>query len=218
MVSANMEDYLLAIYRLNRDGGPAKTTDIADMLSVSPASVTEMVKRLSEEGLVDYERYRGSTLTPRGFRHAERLHRKHKLVEKFMVNVLRSDPESAHDSACRIEHSLSDDDARSLCRIIGSPEECVCDQGNTGCRNIALVGIPLSEMKKGEKAVISFLKSDSPEKVRKLISMGLVPGRTVKIESEMPMKGPILISLDDSLLVLDREYTSLVMVEKEECA
>ncbi len=218
MVSANREDYLLAIYRLNKEGGPAKTTDVAEALDVSPASVTEMVKRLSEDGLVEYERYRGANLTPKGYRHAHRMHRKHRLVEKFFVEVLEADVDAAHSSACSIEHNFSDEAARKLCRIIGSPDdECGCDDlCEDLCDNRKLGGQRLSELKEGETARVSHLICDSPEKVRKLIAMGLVPGRMVKLEGGMPMKGPMVIRMEDSLVALDREYTSLVMVDKEE--
>lgn len=217
MVSVHREDYLLAIYRLNKDGGPAKTTDLAEALNISPASVTEMVKRLSEEGLVEYERYRGANLTRKGYRHAHRMHRKHRLVEKFLVEVLESDEASAHSSACSIEHNFSDDAARQLCRIIGSPEDCGCeDHCEDLCVNRMMSGDSLSDLKEGESARISFLKCDSPEKVRKLIAMGLVPGRSVKLEGGMPLKGPMVVRLEDSLVALDRDYTSLVMVDKEE--
>ncbi len=216
MVSANMEDYLLAVYRLNKEGGAAKTTDIAEALNVSPASVTEMVKRMSEEGLVDYERYRGANLTRKGYRHAHRMHRKHRLVEKFLVEVLGSDVDSAHSSACSIEHNFSDDAARKLCRIIGSPDECDCEElCEDLCVNRKLGGTSLSELKGGESACISHLICDSPEKVRKLIAMGLVPGRVVRVEGGMPLRGPMVVKVEDSLVALDREYTSLVMVDKE---
>ncbi len=212
-----MEDYLLAIYRLNKDGGPAKTNDIADSLDISPASVTEMVKRLSEQGLVEYERYRGATLTRKGYRHAHRMHRKHRLVEKFFVDVLKSDTDSAHASACHIEHSFTDEAARQLCRIIGSPDVCDCEEVCEDlCDNRQLQGTALSELVEGQSARISHLICDSPEKVRKLIAMGLVPGRSIKMESGMPMRGPMVVRMDDSLVALDREYTRLVMVDLEE--
>ncbi len=212
-----MEDYLLAIYRLNKEGGPAKTNDVAERLDISPASVTEMVKRLSELGLVDYERYRGATLTRKGYRQAHRMERKHRLVEKFFVDVLKSDADSAHTSACHIEHGLSDEAARQLCRIIGSPDECDCEElCEDLCENRRLGGTALSELKEGESARISHLICDSPEKVRKLISMGLVPGRSVRMESDMPMRGPMVLRMEDSLVALDRDYTRLVMVDREE--
>jgi len=217
MVSGNREDYLICIYKLTQEGGAAKTNDIAHSMKVSPASVTEMMQRLSEENLVEYEKYRGVRLTRTGIRHARQIRRKHRLMEKFLVNILDTDAETAHEEACKLEHVLSDTAAQKLCRIIGEPDQCNgCDDECDGeCVNHSLSKDTISSMVKGENAVISHLRCDNPEKIRKLISMGFVPGRVISLENDLPFKGPMIIRLGESLLALDRDYANLIFIDRK---
>ena len=100
MSTDNREDYLINILRLTEGVGTVKTTEIANYMGVAPASVTEMLKTLSKEGLVNYERYRGVSLTEEGIAAAKNLRRKHHIMERFLTDVLEVDHQSAHDNAC----------------------------------------------------------------------------------------------------------------------
>lgn len=219
MVSRNREDYLMCIYRLTQEGGAAKTNDIAHNMKVSPASVTEMMQRLSEENLVEYEKYRGVKLTRAGNRHARQMKRKHRLMEKFLVNILDTDVDTAHEEACKLEHVFSDAAAQKLCRIIGEPDDCNgCeDKYREGCINQNMSQETIASMSKGENAVISHLRCENPEKIRKLISMGFVPGREITLENSLPFQGPMVLRLGKSLLALDKEYANLIFIERK-CA
>lgn len=219
MVSRNREDYLMCIYKLTQEGGVAKTNDIAHSMKVSAASVTEMMQRLSEENLVEYEKYRGVKLTRAGNRHARKMRRKHRLVEKFLVNILDTDVDTAHEEACKLEHVFSDSAAQKLCRIIGEPDECndCHDKYSEGCVNHTLSQENIASMREGENAVISHLRCENPEKIRKLISMGFVPGRAITLENDLPFKGPMVIRMGDSLLALDKDYANLIFIDRK-CA
>jgi DtxR family Mn-dependent transcriptional regulator len=122
-VSESVEMYLKEIYLLSQDGEPARTGAIADRLAVSPPSVTQMLSRLQDEGLLEYEKRRGATLTDAGERQAADLLAKHCLIERFLVDGLDV-TEGFHEEACELEHALSDDVAARLTRYVDRREEC----------------------------------------------------------------------------------------------
>ncbi len=102
-------------------GGLVSLGDLADALSITPGTVTSMVKRLAQRGLLRYERYGGVALTPRGERLAESVQRRHRIVETFLVRTLGLDWSEVHDEAERLEHSLSDRVLEALDRLLGHP-------------------------------------------------------------------------------------------------
>jgi len=118
------EEYLEAILDLKGDTGHVKTTELSKRLEVSPASVTEKLQRLSKAGLVVYKRYKGVMLTERGRAEALRLKRKHRLLEVFLQDVLHIKPSRVHEDACKMEHALSDEAERAMCRMLGAPDAC----------------------------------------------------------------------------------------------
>lgn len=122
-MSETTEMYLKEIHLLSRDGDPAKTGKIAERLGISPPSVTEMLANLEEQGLVEYEKYRGAVLTEEGEDRAVDLLQKHCLIERFLVKFLGVD-EGFHDEACRIEHVMSDEVAGELGEIVDQEPQC----------------------------------------------------------------------------------------------
>ena len=108
-LTAPAEDYLKAIYELERDGAAAETNDIALRLSIAPASVSGMVQRLAGQGLVKYERYRGARLTKSGRAAALRTLRRHRILECYLTQVLHYDWDRVHDEVERLEHGASDE-------------------------------------------------------------------------------------------------------------
>ena len=121
--SESVEMYLKEIYLLSRDGRPAKTGDVAERLGVSPPSVTDRIAHLTEMGLTTHEKHSGAALTAAGESLAERLLRKHCLIERFLVEQL--DVEAGfHEEACRLEHAMSDDIAERLDRFVDLPDTC----------------------------------------------------------------------------------------------
>src|ERR1041384_3419606 len=87
-LTRSVEDYLKAIYRLSAGGAPVSTSDIAELLELSAASVSGMVRRLSEQGLLEHEPYKGVALTSDGRRIALRMLRRHRLIEAYLVELL----------------------------------------------------------------------------------------------------------------------------------
>jgi len=122
MPSEAVENYLTAILRLEEAGEVASTSLLAARLQVARPSVTGMLKRLGDAGLVDHEPYRGARLTARGRRSARAVIRRHRLVESFLVGTLGMDPDAVHDEAHRLEHALSDEVVDRLDAWLGHPE------------------------------------------------------------------------------------------------
>lgn len=115
-----MGDYLKAIWELSREGA-ASTKDIADRLSISSASVSNMFVRLQEMGLAEYERYQGASLTEAGRVEALRLLRRHRLIETFLLKCLNYSWEDVHEEAESLEHSVSDGFTERLVEFLGHP-------------------------------------------------------------------------------------------------
>jgi DtxR family Mn-dependent transcriptional regulator len=122
VLSAPVEDYLKVIYDLSADAGIAGTNEIAAVLKVAPPSVSGMVQRLAEQGLISYERYRGVHLTVAGRRAALRTIRRHRVIEAYLTTALGYSWDEVHDEAERIEHAASDQLIDRMAAAIGDPE------------------------------------------------------------------------------------------------
>ena len=215
MSTDNREDYLINILRLTDGTGVVKTTELANYMQVSPASVTEMLKVLQKEGLVNYERYRGVSLTEEGNIKARNLRRKHHIMERFLTDVLEIDHKEAHDQACAVEHSISDDAANKMCRMMGTKVDSDCGTCTNPCHEIITemdVCKSVSELGQGEKGVISYLSSDDGATVRKLVSMGFVPGREVELSASVSDKGARIIKIGETTIALDKSMASVIYV------
>src|SRR6266498_2921791 len=120
-LTRSVEDYLKAIYHLSSQGGFAATSDIAAMLDLSPPSVSGMVKRLSEMGLIEHVPYRGVQLTSQGRRAALKMIRRHRVLELYLTRNLSYDWDSVHNEAERLEHAVSDDLIERMAASLGDP-------------------------------------------------------------------------------------------------
>ena len=211
MSSDSREDYLINILRLSEEGETVRTSKLASFMNVAPASVTEMIKILSDSGYVEYEKYRGVKLTEEGLKYARSIRRKHHVMERFLTEILDKDHKEAHEEACLMEHSVSDESVDKLCRIIGTKISEDCSTCTNPCNNNTET-INISDLKVGESKKISYLKSGDSNKIKKLLSMGFIPGRTVKLES-IQNNGPRVLELDDVSFVLDKELSEIICLE-----
>lgn len=120
-LSRSVEDYLKVIYSFNERGQAAGTSELARTLAVQPASVSGMVRRLAESGLLEHEPYRGVRLTQKGSREALRVVRRHRIIESFLVKCLGFGPDDVHEEAERLEHAASDQLVDRMAEAIGNP-------------------------------------------------------------------------------------------------
>ena len=208
MTTGNREDYLINILRLTEKKPVAKTTELAAMMEVSAASVSEMLGTLAEEKMVSYQKYRGVSLTPRGREYAMHLRKKHHIMEDFLINVLDTDADSAHKEACKMEHVISDKSASKMCQMMGPKEAC------DTCADVCTVKketITLTTMDPAISGTISHLKCAEPSQMRKLISMGFVPGKTVK-KDRGSTNGPCIVRIGDTNVALDSALMDMIFI------
>jgi DtxR family transcriptional regulator, Mn-dependent transcriptional regulator len=235
-MSASTEEYLEALYNLTKDGRTAGTSDVSKKLNIAPASVTEMLKKLDEEKLVKYFPYQGVVLTPAGYKIAEKMTRKHRLLEYFLHEVLKIGNDKVHKEACAMEHSLSDEAERALCRTLKAPDKCpddgqiipacnlkfeTCDQcqkwsgenlDKLGIRKANVVAV--SSLKENQVAKVAFIRGDH-KALKRMQDLGLTPGTRIRVNRIAPLKGPVEISLRGCKLALGDEVACNVFVEHE---
>ncbi len=230
MVTENVEEYLEAIYTLTEKGERAKTSEVAEHLKIAPSSVTEMLKKLSSEGYIDYQPYRGVTLTKNGLEVAKKIKRKHRLLERFLSDVLKIKKEDVHEHACKMEHSLSDEVEEVLCKALRFPDTCpddektipLCDKDITSCLECVQAEgtfekrkkelVPLSSLKAGQKGIVAFIRGGRGV-VQRLVDMGLCPNTEVEVLRTAPLTGPLEINVRGSNLALGRGIAAKVFVE-----
>ena len=237
MARRSIEDYLKAIYDLSQTKQPVSTTDISRTLKIAPASVTEMLKKLAEKGYIEHSPYHGTRLTTSGRRTAENIVRKHRLLERFLHDVLKVDKTQVHDQACGMEHSLSDEAAESLCRFLRHPDICPdngkiippCDLEIGSCaeclelhrKGLEKNGknsqnrVAVSSLKQGQCGKISLIRGGY-KVLQRLGDVGLKSGTKICAVKVSPPDGPVEVSVGDSKMVLGKGIASKVFVDLEE--
>jgi len=229
--SDSVEEYLEAIYSFNERGEVARNTELAKKLRVAPPSVTQMVKKLADDGLVDYTPYKGAQLTGRGMAQAQKVVRRHRLIERLLHDFVGMDREKVHEEACRMEHSLSDEAALALCRALDNPGTCPDDEKPIPpcpldvsdceeCERAREEGADkllteLSNLKPGERGRVNFVRGGT-KACQRLLDMGLTRGTEVEVVNAAPFDGPIEVRVRGTSLALGRGLAKKVFVDVED--
>ncbi len=121
MHSQTLEDYIRAVYLLEKKRVGVKSKELADYLQVKKSSVSEMVGKLKQVGMLNYEKYSKLSLTKKGRELAERLTFKHRVIEAFLTKLLKRDKKKVHSEAHKLEHAFSDESIKRIYAIIGKP-------------------------------------------------------------------------------------------------
>ena len=192
------QDYLKALYQLHGDQRPVPTRELAQRLGISSPSVSEMVTRLSSQGLVEHDRYRGQLLTREGRKVALELVRHHRLLEMFLVEILGYSWDEVHEEAERLEHVISERMEQRIFELLGRPQ---IDPHGHAIPTLqgkvrALSARPLSESRAGERVVVQGVSDEDAGKLRELDRRGLVPGTAVEILEVTDFEGPIEIRVN----------------------
>jgi len=196
MLSPTIEDYLKAIYKLQvRSEPPVSTSAVADAMEVSSASVTNMVKRLDELGLVGYESYRGVTLTAAGTKVALEIIRHHRLLELYLKEVMDYSWEQLHEEAEHLEHHISEEFETKLEELLDYPTHDphghpIPSRDGTVAEVRAR---PLAHVDAGTTVQVHHLEDADPELLHHLEDLGLMPRTTVEIKERAPFDGPITL-------------------------
>lgn len=213
--SASVEEYLEAIYKLQQQEHPVKVSQLAGAVGVAPASATEMTKKLAEEGFVNRTKGVGVCLTAKGRELAVKTVRKHRLVERFLTDVLGMPWDRVHEEACLFEHVVSEDVEAGLEKLLGEPETCphgypIPDRD--GQVEEQATSEPLSGAEAGQMVRVAAVQEDDTAMLSYLASLGLLPGVEVKVAEVAPFGGPHLIEVGGARYALGREVASKVMV------
>ncbi|HKB17934.1 MAG TPA: metal-dependent transcriptional regulator [Candidatus Dormibacteraeota bacterium] len=193
----SQEDYLKALYLLGGGDREVPTRELAQRLGISSPSVSEMVTRLSSQGLVEHDRYRGQQLTREGRKVALELVRHHRLLEMFLVQVLGYSLDEVHEEAERLEHVISERMEQRIFDLLGRPE---LDPHGHAIPTLTgkvrpVSNRPLSECRAGEKVIVQGVSDDDPGKLRELERRGLLPGTRLAVLATSKFEGPIEVRL-----------------------
>ena len=216
-LTAPAEDYLKAIYDIERaaPGESVTTTDLAQRLAIAPASVTGMVKRLADQGLIAHERYRGVRLTDRGRLAALRTLRRHRVIEAYLAKALGYAWDRVHDEAERLEHAASDELVDRMAAAIGEPT--VDPHGapiptRDGGIVEDVTTRTLDDLAAGDRARVARVSDEDAERLRYLGSLGIVPGVVVHVLRRAPYGGPIALVADGTERQIGPELAAHVVI------
>lgn len=214
-ITKEREDYLKAVYHLQHEKTPVRTTAIARALGVEPASVTGVIKRLAELNLLDYQRYRGVTLTRQGEKIALDVIRHHRLIELYLIHALGYTWDEVHEEAERLEHVVSPTFIERIDAALGYPEidphgaPIPTEDGQIEPQ----AGRALSSLTAGQGGRVAQVDDDDSGLLRYLGELGIRPGSEVTVLEIAPYGGPIRIKVDQEIQVLGPEAASHVFVQ-----
>lgn len=220
MISYTEENYLKAIYKLLEKGEKKiSTNSIAGLLGTSPASVTDMIRKLADKKLISYEKYRGVSLTSSGKKIAVNIIRKHRLWELFLVEKLGFKWDEVHDMAEELEHIKSESLVEKLSTFLGSPKfdphgDPIPDaDGNFH----PMQTLPLSALRKNDKATITGVIDHGTTFLRYLSGNNLSLGQKiiVKVVEEFDQSMEIVIAGKSVALQISHDVSKNLLVVKE---
>jgi len=201
MASQALEDYLKIIYKLE-DSSPedkgVQTSVIAERLSISQASVSNMIKKLADKKYISYAPYYGVTLTDSGRKIALNMIRKHRILEQYLVERLNYSWDEVDEEAEVLEHAISDTLANRMWDDLGQPAH---DPHGSPIPSIngELIKqdlIPLIDVHLEQTVQVKRIKNRSPEELRYLANIGLTTGVVLKIKNMAPLNGPLLVEIE----------------------
>jgi DtxR family Mn-dependent transcriptional regulator len=220
-VSHAMQEYLAEAYRLAhyQDDDPyVSTSALAKVLNVSAPAVTRMVQRLKDAGYLEHEPYQGIRLTPEGEREALLSIRRHRLVERFLVDVMRFGWHEVHDAADNMGAVVSDRLVERMAKMAGFPNRCPHGEPIPSAEGVMpqVIDHPLTEAEAGQDYVVSRANSHDEEKLKYLDTLGLKPGAKIHLLEQAPFEGPIKVRVDNETHFIGHAIALVIRVCSEE--
>lgn len=217
MKNISQEDYLTAIYRNLNDAGEIKPNVLAEKLSISNAAITDMLKKLSRDGFVDYKKYKSIKLTKTGERYAKNMLRRHRLWEVFLHQTLGMSWYKVHGEAEMLEHSSSDEMINLLDKFLDYPEVDphgypIPDRTGKIKENINI--IPLTELRVKDEAVVVRANDDVRDLLTYLTRIGVELGKKIKVKDKLDYDGSILLNVDEKNITISKKMGENIFVEK----
>ncbi|MFW6198210.1 MAG: metal-dependent transcriptional regulator [Acidobacteriota bacterium] len=216
MATQSIEDYIKAIFQLRKGDTSVPTSALAERLAVRPASVSNMLRRLDDLELIRYEPYRGAILTEAGEKLARGMIRRHRLIERFLSEVLDYPWEQVHEEAERLEHAVSPRFVEAIDRLLERPL--------TDPHGAPIPGVDgemveeqlpsLSELEPGEHAVVRRVRDSDPELLKFLRKVGIHPEARIEILDHGAHDGPIVLRIDGESHRMGKKAADSVYVEQ----
>ena len=216
MPTESIQNYLKAIYRLSEGGGKVTTSALARELGIAPASATLMIKRLAERDLVVHEPYRGVALSREGERIAVEMVRHHRLVERFLAEILGVPWDEVHDEAEKWEHLISEDIERRMDAALGFPTSdphgspIPSHDGAFAARD----ALPMADLRAGQSAVVAEVSDKDASLLRYVGSLGLYPGAAVSVVDDEPAGGTLTIAVGRKRHTIGRDVARELLVSE----
>lgn len=215
-VTAVIEEYLECIYKLQEKSGVARTSDIVKSLNVTAGTVTNTVKWLEKQGLVTHRPYKGVKLTQKGTKIALQVIRKHRLSERLLVDILHMEQSKVHDTACKMEHCITEEMIKPLEEALKHPK--TCPHGNPipteGGEIIEEKSLPLLELAVGEQGTVVKITEEKADLLRYIGNLGLVPKTPIEILEKAPFNGPISVKIGSTNRAISRAVASIIQVKR----
>lgn len=215
--SQSVEDYLKTIYKLESETPANKgvsTSRLADEMGVANASVTNMLKRLSDMKMVKYESYYGSRLTEAGQKIALEIIRHHRLLELYLKEILGYSWDEVHDEAEKLEHHISEQFEDKIAELLNHPTEDphgdpipTKDGKMPNVKLKVLHSVPFET-----PYIIRRVKNQSPELLRYLEKQGLIPGVKVEVLQKEPFDGPVKLKVENQTVTIANNIAEDIFV------
>jgi DtxR family transcriptional regulator, Mn-dependent transcriptional regulator len=223
MLSESMQDYLKTIYQLGQTSERVTTNALADRLEVAAASVTGMLKKLAEMKLVEYERYQGVVLTTAGQKIALEVLRHHRLVELYLTDAMGYSWDRVHQEAERMEHAISEEFADKMSALLGDPERDPHGSPipSKDGRVPTSSQVTLGDIAAGQTVQVERISDESPELLRRVAGLGLVPRATVTVTARDADAGMLTVAVGAPHAarpqhVIERELAARIFVIPQE--
>ena len=216
--SPAVEDYCKAVYTLEiRAEEPVSTNALAERLELTTGSVSGMLKKLDELGLISHVPYRGVRLTPEGRRVALEVIRHHRLLELYLAEALHMPWDRVHDEAEVLEHVLSDELEELIAAKLGHPT--IDPHGDPiPSAELELEEHPtrsLESLEPGEEGTFVRVSDSDPAMLRYLDEQGILPGGHIEVLERQPFGGPLLVSVDGCEHMLGGKLPRAMRVDVE---
>lgn len=215
MLSESSEMYLQAVFRLSEKNSEVTIGQIADAMGHSLSTVSEKVRRLTDQGLLLHEWREGVALSEEGERVAGKLLRKRRLIETFLVRMAGYLPYEVHEDACRLEHVISERLTEALDRMLDYPRSDPHGHPipSSGGELNKKDTVPLSTIGPGDQARVAAICTRDAEMMKYINELGLHPDSTCKVIEKAPFDGPVIVAMNGKNVAVAASLASLIEVE-----
>lgn len=217
MASEQVENYLKNIYQLQEKGGKVSTSSLSARLQISAPSVTEMIKKLAESGILTYTPYKGVELTSEGKKRALRVVRRHRLWELFLLKVLHYPWHEIHEEADRLEHITSEKLEQRLDEALGHPRKdphgdaIPTVEGDIDRPRLT----PLCDIKPGATVTVARVSDSVPEVLEYASTLGIELNKKIRVKERIAFDGSMRVQIGRTERFVSSKLAESIFVEEK---